>query len=94
MSRCATERGTLVSEARCAHDWRVDPNQVIVSMQGVYRVRVGCSKCPTRAYIHTSPNLAADPEDRETWRSYKWKPYDRVYEDGTARSVQKDMTDN
>jgi hypothetical protein len=64
------------------HDWRVDPNQIIISLGDEQRVRVACAVegCERTATVTTKGSLTFDPQRVETWRPFQFKSDDVIVE--------------
>jgi hypothetical protein len=65
-----------VSDHRC--DWRVDPNQVVISIGDEMRVRVVCAICENTANVTTRPGPTPDPKRVATWRAFQFKRGDEI----------------
>lgn len=61
-----------------SHDWRVDPNQLIVTVGTEVKLRVCCVDCPAVALVYSRPNHRINARDRRTWREYRPMEGDRM----------------
>lgn len=60
------------------HDWRVDPNQVIIAIRGQNRFRVVCPVDGSVAIVLSPPSPVIRLDEPSTWRKYDWRDGDSV----------------